>query len=134
MNVIHTCNNCEIVRICVCVYMCVYCMHVCVYVCVYCMHAFVCVCVCVCVCVYAQILLARSVTGCTFCRVLHQVEYLGLKENIRVRRAGFAYRREFDKFLRRLTITLKLTMLITETVQVCSAHPRDLSSLAWFSY
>lgn len=34
-------------------------------------------------------------------RVRHQVEYLGLKENIRVRRAGFAYRREFDKFLRR---------------------------------
>lgn len=34
-------------------------------------------------------------------RVKHQVEYLGLKENIRVRRAGFAFRREFDKFLRR---------------------------------
>ncbi|XP_077988766.1 unconventional myosin-Ie-like isoform X2 [Glandiceps talaboti] len=37
-------------------------------------------------------------------RVLHQVEYLGLKENIRVRRAGFAYRREFDKFLKRYAI------------------------------
>ncbi|NP_001118234.1 amoeboid myosin I [Strongylocentrotus purpuratus] len=37
-------------------------------------------------------------------RVYHQVEYLGLKENIRVRRAGFAYRREFDKFLRRYAI------------------------------
>ncbi|XP_072166992.1 unconventional myosin-If-like [Diadema setosum] len=37
-------------------------------------------------------------------RVFHQVEYLGLKENIRVRRAGFAYRREFDKFLRRYAI------------------------------
>ncbi|XP_065909782.1 unconventional myosin-Ie-like [Dysidea avara] len=37
-------------------------------------------------------------------RVLHQVEYLGLKENIRVRRAGFAYRREFDKFLRRYAL------------------------------
>lgn len=36
-----------------------------------------------------------------FCRVRHQVEYLGLKENIRVRRAGYAYRREFTKFLRR---------------------------------
>ncbi|XP_076333523.1 LOW QUALITY PROTEIN: unconventional myosin-Ie-like [Tachypleus tridentatus] len=34
-------------------------------------------------------------------RVKHQVEYLGLKENIRVRRAGFAYRRPFDKFLLR---------------------------------
>jgi myosin-1 len=34
-------------------------------------------------------------------RVKHQVEYLGLKENIRVRRAGFAYRRPFEKFLKR---------------------------------
>ena len=32
----------------------------------------------------------------------YQVEYLGLKENIRVRRAGFAYRRPFEKFLHRL--------------------------------
>ncbi|KAK7115759.1 unconventional myosin-Ie-like isoform X2 [Littorina saxatilis] len=37
-------------------------------------------------------------------RVKHQVEYLGLKENIRVRRAGFAYRREFPKFLKRYAI------------------------------
>ena len=34
-------------------------------------------------------------------RVKHQVEYLGLKENVRVRRAGFAYRRPFEKFLKR---------------------------------
>uniref|UniRef100_A0AAR2J0Y6 Osteoclast-stimulating factor 1 n=1 Tax=Pygocentrus nattereri TaxID=42514 RepID=A0AAR2J0Y6_PYGNA len=37
-------------------------------------------------------------------RVKHQVEYLGLKENIRVRRAGFAYRRVFKKFLQRYSI------------------------------
>ncbi|XP_036597218.1 unconventional myosin-If isoform X1 [Trichosurus vulpecula] len=37
-------------------------------------------------------------------RVKHQVEYLGLKENIRVRRAGFAYRRVFSKFLQRYAI------------------------------
>ncbi|XP_011932761.1 PREDICTED: unconventional myosin-If [Cercocebus atys] len=37
-------------------------------------------------------------------RVKHQVEYLGLKENIRVRRAGFAYRRQFAKFLQRYAI------------------------------
>uniref|UniRef100_A0A6J0SJ89 Unconventional myosin-If n=1 Tax=Pogona vitticeps TaxID=103695 RepID=A0A6J0SJ89_9SAUR len=42
-------------------------------------------------------------------RVKHQVEYLGLKENIRVRRAGFAYRRLFQKFLQRYAI------LTTET-------------------
>ncbi|ESP00948.1 hypothetical protein LOTGIDRAFT_238422 [Lottia gigantea] len=33
--------------------------------------------------------------------VTHQVKYLGLMENLRVRRAGFAYRRPYDVFLRR---------------------------------
>ncbi|KAG5865168.1 hypothetical protein JTB14_014250, partial [Gonioctena quinquepunctata] len=33
--------------------------------------------------------------------VTHQIKYLGLMENLRVRRAGFAYRRTYDKFLRR---------------------------------
>lgn len=42
-------------------------------------------------------------------RVKHQVEYLGLKENIRVRRAGFAYRRVFAKFLHRYAILTKET-------------------------
>ncbi|CAL7941782.1 unnamed protein product [Xylocopa violacea] len=40
-------------------------------------------------------------------RVKHQVEYLGLKENIKVRRAGFAYRRPFSKFLQRYGILTK---------------------------
>eukprot|EP00755_Sulcionema_specki_P023572 Sspe_Gene.79241::Locus_49661_Transcript_1_1_Confidence_1.000_Length_3882::g.79241::m.79241/K10356/MYO1; myosin I len=34
-------------------------------------------------------------------RVHHQVKYLGLLENVRVRRAGFSYRQHFDKFLKR---------------------------------
>uniref|UniRef100_A0A183BVL5 Unconventional myosin-Ie n=1 Tax=Globodera pallida TaxID=36090 RepID=A0A183BVL5_GLOPA len=42
-------------------------------------------------------------------RVLHQVRYLGLCENIRVRRAGFVYRRAFERFLWRYAI------LCTET-------------------
>uniref|UniRef100_A0A6I8S5Z3 Myosin IF n=1 Tax=Xenopus tropicalis TaxID=8364 RepID=A0A6I8S5Z3_XENTR len=42
-------------------------------------------------------------------RVKHQVEYLGLKENIRVRRAGFAYRRVFNKFLQRYAILTQET-------------------------
>uniref|UniRef100_F1KTI8 Myosin-Ie n=1 Tax=Ascaris suum TaxID=6253 RepID=F1KTI8_ASCSU len=42
-------------------------------------------------------------------RVLHQVEYLGLKENIRVRRAGFAYRRPFERFIYRYAILSKET-------------------------
>nr|XP_057908697.1 myosin IEb isoform X1 [Doryrhamphus excisus] len=40
-------------------------------------------------------------------RVRHQVEYLGLRENIRVRRAGYAYRRVFNKFLQRYAILTK---------------------------
>jgi len=42
-------------------------------------------------------------------RCKHQVEYLGLKENIRVRRAGFAYRRPFEKFMKRYSITCQQT-------------------------
>ncbi|KAJ4435524.1 Unconventional myosin-Ie [Periplaneta americana] len=48
-------------------------------------------------------------------RVKHQVEYLGLKENIRVRRAGFAYRRPFSKFLYRRSISLRYAILTKET-------------------
>ena len=33
--------------------------------------------------------------------VSHQVKYLGLMENLRVRRAGFAYRRPYEAFLNR---------------------------------
>ena len=50
-------------------------------------------------------------------QVLHQVEYLGLKENIRVRRAGFAYRRPFDKFVRRYSILLKNSVKQVSDVQ-----------------
>ncbi|XP_067824335.1 unconventional myosin-If [Heptranchias perlo] len=42
-------------------------------------------------------------------RVKHQVEYLGLRENIRVRRAGFAYRRPFPKFIQRYAILTQET-------------------------
>ena len=34
-------------------------------------------------------------------RVAHQCKYLGLPENVRVRRAGFAYRTEYHRFLER---------------------------------
>ncbi|KAK9451618.1 P-loop containing nucleoside triphosphate hydrolase protein [Limtongia smithiae] len=33
--------------------------------------------------------------------VLHQIKYLGLQENVRIRRAGFAYRQTFEKFAER---------------------------------
>lgn len=34
-------------------------------------------------------------------QVLHQIKYLGLKENVRIRRAGFAYRSTFQRFVQR---------------------------------
>ncbi|XP_067665712.1 unconventional myosin-Ie-like isoform X1 [Haliotis asinina] len=52
-------------------------------------------------------------------RVKHQVEYLGLKENIRVRRAGFAFRREFAKFIKRYNI------LTPETYPSWRGDPRQ---------
>eukprot|EP00004_Rigifila_ramosa_P014622 TRINITY_DN333_c0_g1_i4.p1 TRINITY_DN333_c0_g1~~TRINITY_DN333_c0_g1_i4.p1 ORF type:complete len:1268 (-),score=394.04 TRINITY_DN333_c0_g1_i4:35-3772(-) len=42
-------------------------------------------------------------------RVLHQVRYLGLLENIRVRRAGYAYRSVFEKFLNRFFLLSRQT-------------------------
>uniref|UniRef100_A0A673LJ63 Osteoclast-stimulating factor 1 n=1 Tax=Sinocyclocheilus rhinocerous TaxID=307959 RepID=A0A673LJ63_9TELE len=42
-------------------------------------------------------------------RAKHQVEYLGLRENIRVRRAGYAFRRVFKKFLQRYAILTRET-------------------------
>ncbi|OXA64664.1 Unconventional myosin-Ie [Folsomia candida] len=52
-------------------------------------------------------------------RVRHQVEYLGLKENVRVRRAGFAYRRVFQKFLQRYAI------LCNETWPAWRGQPQE---------
>ncbi|XP_053308987.1 unconventional myosin-Id isoform X2 [Spea bombifrons] len=42
-------------------------------------------------------------------RCRHQVEYLGLLENVRVRRAGFAYRQLYERFLQRYKMISKLT-------------------------
>lgn len=36
--------------------------------------------------------------------VLHQIKYLGLQENVRIRRAGFAYRQDFSKFVERFAL------------------------------
>lgn len=41
--------------------------------------------------------------------ILHQVKYLGLMENLRVRRAGFAYRRHYEMFLQRYKCLSKQT-------------------------
>lgn len=42
-------------------------------------------------------------------RVAHQVAYLGLVENIRVRKAGFAVRQPYDRFLQRYKLICKET-------------------------
>ena len=42
-------------------------------------------------------------------RMVHQVQYLGLFENVKVRRAGFAYRAEFYRFLERFKLLSKKT-------------------------
>ncbi|XP_046677744.1 unconventional myosin ID, partial [Homalodisca vitripennis] len=42
-------------------------------------------------------------------RVIHQVRYLGLLENVRVRRAGFAYRQRYDRFLKRYKMISEFT-------------------------
>ena len=45
-------------------------------------------------------------------RVQHQVKYLGLQENIRVRRAGYAYRASFKRFLERFYLVSPQTFYI----------------------
>ncbi|KAM8810443.1 unconventional myosin-Ig [Eudromia elegans] len=42
-------------------------------------------------------------------RCRHQVSYLGLLENVRVRRAGFAYRQPYERFLLRYKMTCEYT-------------------------
>ncbi|KAI0546450.1 P-loop containing nucleoside triphosphate hydrolase protein [Xylaria curta] len=43
----------------------------------------------------------KSPTEYTVPNVLHQIKYLGLQENVRIRRAGFAYRQSYEKFVER---------------------------------
>uniref|UniRef100_A0A8C2TJ48 Unconventional myosin-Ic n=1 Tax=Coturnix japonica TaxID=93934 RepID=A0A8C2TJ48_COTJA len=51
--------------------------------------------------------------------VRHQVKYLGLMENLRVRRAGFAYRRKYEVFLQRYK------SLCPETWPTWDGRPHD---------
>jgi len=43
----------------------------------------------------------KAPVGIDYKRVVHQVSYLGLLENVRVRRAGFAHRQPYKRFLKR---------------------------------
>uniref|UniRef100_A0A8D2BEG8 Myosin IH n=1 Tax=Sus scrofa TaxID=9823 RepID=A0A8D2BEG8_PIG len=56
--------------------------------------------------------------------VRHQVKYLGLMEHLRVRRAGFAYRRKYEHFLQRTKIFIRFprTLFATEDAFEFSKH------------
>lgn len=51
----------------------------------------------------------KSATVFDDVRVEHQVRYLGLLENVRVRRAGFVHRQRYDKFLLRYKMLSQYT-------------------------
>ncbi|KZS93344.1 hypothetical protein SISNIDRAFT_441173 [Sistotremastrum niveocremeum HHB9708] len=48
--------------------------------------------------------------------ILHQIKYLGLQENIRVRRAGFAYRNTFEKMVERFYLLSPATSYAGEYI------------------
>jgi myosin heavy subunit len=63
-------------------------------------------------------------------RVQHQVKYLGLAENIKVRRAGFAYRNDFHRFLDRFAILSPATYPEWRDSDIVRTHLRVLV-LSW---
>ncbi|CAO3623672.1 unnamed protein product [Cunninghamella echinulata] len=71
----------------------------------------------------------RSSTEYDQKRVLHQVQYLGLCENIRVRRAGYAYRTVFDKFLERFYLLSPATGYAGEYVWNGDAYSGSMEIL-----
>ena len=58
----------------------------------------------------------RSATEYDVSHVLHQIKYLGLKENVRIRRAGFAYRQTFEKFVERFYLLSSQTSYAGEYI------------------
>jgi len=61
---------------------------------------------------------------------LHQIRYLGLLENVRVRRAGFAFRQTFDRFVARYKMLCKQTWPSSAgmpATQACRAIMQELS-------
>lgn len=61
--------------------------------------------------------------------IRHQVKYLGLMEHLRVRRAGFAYRRKFDVFLKRYNV-LRLYAWFSN-VKTCWMERLHLQHAEW---
>lgn len=63
--------------------------------------------------------------------VRHQVKYLGLMEHLRVRRAGFAYRRKYEVFLKRYEGPQSFGLMLDfemKTLRLSSCSPERLLS------
>ncbi|ROT43635.1 hypothetical protein SODALDRAFT_43707 [Sodiomyces alkalinus F11] len=58
----------------------------------------------------------KSPTEYNVPNVLHQIKYLGLQENVRIRRAGFAYRQSFEKFVDRFFLLSPATSYAGEYI------------------
>ncbi|KAK7205835.1 P-loop containing nucleoside triphosphate hydrolase protein [Myxozyma melibiosi] len=61
--------------------------------------------------------------------VLHQIKYLGLQENVRIRRAGFAYRQTFEKFAERFYLLSPKTSYAGDYIWQGDAHSACLQIL-----
>lgn len=57
-------------------------------------------------------------------RCRHQVAYLGLLENVRVRRAGFAYRQPYERFLQRLEVSCSVNNIALIWIKSMTASLR----------
>lgn len=68
----------------------------------------------------------RSPTEYDTAAVLHQVKYLGLNENVRIRRAGFAYRQDFDKFVERFYLLSPKTSYAGDYIWKGDSHTATL--------
>ncbi|EMP37836.1 Myosin-Ic [Chelonia mydas] len=68
-------------------------------------------------------------SSCRFDEVLirHQVKYLGLMENLRVRRAGFAYRRKYEIFLQRTKIFIRFPKTLFATEDALEIRKQSLA-------
>ncbi|XP_040475348.1 unconventional myosin-Ih [Ursus maritimus] len=58
--------------------------------------------------------------------IRHQIKYLGLMEHLRVRRAGFAYRRKYEHFLQRTKLIMTTISLFTSRTKIFIRFPRTL--------
>lgn len=65
--------------------------------------------------------------------VRHQVKYLGLMEHLRVRRAGFAYRRKYDIFLQRWLSTLSPLIFFIQKAHYYSFLAEDIWQVLIFA-